>query len=239
MGAVDDVPEIPEADELPDFEALAKVERVPAKRYQSEMKRLRRQRQAERARLFDPVRNAPKPPKRSGMTSSEFAALVAEQRESIREYVLSLSLDDILVEAYDQLQKHRWRYEEYEKNLREAQAWDRSQNRPPGLHTAHLNAMREEEKWGTEMLLRVIFPIMQERGKQKSLPGARVMQRDGLEAQLAGNLVEERPALPEGDDLQDDALSRAARGPVAFMDEEEVEEQWPEEKAARVPGVPR
>lgn len=231
--------EIPEVDEGTDFDALAKIDRIPPQRYESEMRRLKKQKQAERARLFDVNPSAPTPPKRSGMTGSEFAELVKEQREIARQRVLKMGIDDLLVEAYDQFQKHKWRYEAFERTMREAQAFDRNNARPPSLYTAHLNSMREEEKWGTEVLLRVVFPLLQERGKQKALDNPRSPRASGLMEQLAGNGPRPELALPESTSL-DDSLLRAARGTVSFMDEEEADEAIEEQvPRGRVPGVSR
>ena len=238
MGAAVDPEDIPEVDEGTDFDALAKIERIPPQRYQTEMTRIKRAKQAERARLFDVNPTAPTPPKRSGLTASQFRDLVEEQRQATRQRVLGMDLDDLLVEAYDQFQKHKWRYDAFERTMREVQDFDRKNQRPPSLHTAHLNSMREEEKWGTEILLRVVFPLLQERGKQKALTGPKQAATPALLDQLQGNGP--RPADDEQpEDGMDDSLMRAARGSVAFMEEEEVEAAWEEPQRGRVPGVPR
>jgi|GEM_PF-4026244 len=238
MSDVDEIPEV-EGD-LPDFSTLEKVgKRSRGSRYEQEMRRLKNERAAEKSRLFDPVSGKPRPPRTSGMTVGEFAALVAERRDEVRESVLGLSLDDLLVEAYDQYQKHKWRYQRYEQRMAAQDRYETERGRPPQLNTMHLNSMREEEKWGTEVLLRVLFPIIQEREKQRALPAANGRSSSFLEEQLAGN-PRPQPELPSGLDDQDDALLRAARGNTAFMEEEEAEIRWAAEQMPdRIPGVPR
>ena len=238
MSDEDDIPDVPEIDDLPAFSALGNIEKVPPGRYAAEMRRVKTARAAEKARLFAPAAKSVVPPRMSGMTAGEFAQLVQSRREAVREEVLNLSIEDLLVEAYDQYQKHKWRYRRYEQRMGEQDRFERDHGRSPSLNTMHLNSMREEEKWGTEVLLRVLFPIIQERDKQKALPAAKSRSSSFLEEQLAGN-VPALPSAPTNGDEQDDALMRAARGTTAFMEEEEVQERWVDQRPARVPGVPR